>query len=182
MKTKCTLVLSLLVCWCIGLQAQILPGTSCFDAVSIVCDGTIYSGSTVGAMNDNTSSGATSCNTTPGTSGQAWFTYTATNSSMVDMTTCYPTTNFDTKLHVFTGVCGALSCVVSNDDACGSLSSSVSFSAIEGLTYLVRVGGFASQSGNYSFSATCFAQGDYGCTDSLAINYNPSAVINALSS
>jgi hypothetical protein len=178
MKTKCTLVLSIVMCWCIGLQAQILPGTSCFDAVSIVCDGTIYSGSTVGVMNDNVSSGATTCSTSVGTSGQAWYTWTANNSSMVDMTTCYPTTGFDTKLHVFTGDCGALSCVVGNDDACGSMSSSVTFTAIEGLTYFIRVGGFASQAGDYSFSATCYALGDYGCTDSLAINYDPAATIN----
>jgi len=178
MKTKITFLLSVVMLMCLGTQAQTLLGTTCADAISIQCDGTLYTGSTTGFTNDNATSSAGQCITSIGTGGQIWYSWTATSSSMVDFSTCYATTSFDTKIHVYAGACGALTCVAGNDDGCSSLKSLVSFLATDGVTYLIRVGGFGAAAGNFTFSATCYDQGDYGCMDSLATNFDPLATIN----
>ncbi|MFO0855750.1 MAG: hypothetical protein U0640_00155 [Phycisphaerales bacterium] len=79
-----------------------------------------------------------------------WYTYTHTSTCLdpVVMTTCG--SSFDTKLAVYTGTCGnpgtAIAC---NDDTAGcaggtgtGLGSSVSFTPVQGQTYLVRVGAY----------------------------------------
>ena len=177
MKMKLTLFFSFMLCSWLGLNAQILNGTTCNDPIAIQCDGSVYTGSTAGFTNDNSTSAAYTCNTNLGTGGQIWFAWTAPTSTLVDMTTCYSTTNFDTKIHVFSGVCGALTCVAGNDDGCSSFKSLVTFEAIEGQSYLIRVGGFGSAAGTFSFSAQCYNSGDYGCTDPEALNYDPAATI-----
>jgi hypothetical protein len=177
MKMKITLFLSLMLSAWFGLQAQTLTGTTCADPITVQCDGSIFTGSTAGFTNDNATSGATACTTSIGTGGQMWFVWTATASSMVDMSTCYSTTTFDTKIHVYSGSCGALTCVAGNDDGCTSLKSLVTFLATEGQSYYIRVGGFGAAVGTFSFSVQCYEEGDYGCTDPLAMNYDPAATI-----
>ena len=67
---------------------------------------------------------------------------------MVTINTC-DVTGFDTKLFVFSGSCGNLTCVTGNDDFCG-LRSQVSFMANMGTTYYIIVGGFnAAATGNF---------------------------------
>jgi hypothetical protein len=51
-----------------------------------------------------------------------------------------------------------------------SLDSYITFTAQPGVTYYIRVGGFASGSGQYTFSVNC-SNGE-GCTDTAACNYD----------
>jgi hypothetical protein len=186
------------------------PGETCSDPILLEC-GETYTGSTAGVTNDNVVSGVTSCLSNLGTAGQNWYIFTAENVATVQLSTISPNTNFDTKIHVFSGFntnsCGgALNCVGSNDDFGGTLQSQITFTTQPGLVYYVRVGGYASQSGeyeltssglcgtgctdstacNYSATATvddgscdyCSCNGQCGCTDITACNYNPQATID----
>jgi hypothetical protein len=81
--------------------------------------------------------------------------------------------SYDTQLSVYSGTCaGGLTCVVFNDDFTGcGLRSQVSFSAVAGVTYLVRVGGFGTASGNYSMTITCVNEtGNDPCSGALPID------------
>ncbi len=99
------------------------------------------SGSTVGAITDpeNNFCGSSSA-------GGVWFSVTG-NGAPIDVSTCAATI-YDTRLSVFSGECGALTCVGSNDDACGR-QSRVSWDSVDGATYLVLVHGFSSNTGAF---------------------------------
>ncbi len=133
------------------LTSTCVPGNdACADARTITCGQTI-TGSTAAATPDFTSS--TSCGTSFNSSTKGvWFSFTATTSGSTEASLCGSA--YDTKLAVFTGACGALTCVGGNDDNCG-LQSRVTFNATAGTSYLIYVGGFSSASGNYSLSVTC---------------------------
>jgi len=64
---------------------------------------------------------------------------------------------FDSRLSVYTGSCGALSCIIGNDDAGGALGlgSSVTFNSITGNNYYVLVHGFGTSTGAFTLSAIC---------------------------
>jgi hypothetical protein len=90
----------------------------------------------------------------------------------VTLSTVYDATNFDTKLHVYTGSCGSLTCVAGNDDFGGTLKSQLTFTAEQGVTYYIRVGGYQAQTGTYTFSLDI---GTGGCMDPAACNYEADA-------
>ncbi|MCW5900264.1 MAG: T9SS type A sorting domain-containing protein [Flavobacteriales bacterium] len=129
-----------------------VPGATCDDAIAINCGGTAE-GSTIGVANDTATSGAFTCVTSVGTGGQIWYVFTPAEDALVNVNTCTDT-DFDSKLHVYTGACGTLVCVAGNDDACG-LQSTVNFTATAGVTYLIRVGGFGGAEGNFTLSLEC---------------------------
>jgi hypothetical protein len=95
-----------------------------------------------------------------------WFRYTCPCSGQVFIDTC--NSSFDTVLAVYTGTCPNLALVVCNDNATagpcsGSLNSFVSFSAVAGVTYYIRIGGaggaqgsgLLTLSGPYPAAITC---------------------------
>jgi len=78
-----------------------------------------------------------------------WFEYTATCTGDIVFETCnngaVPVTNYDSAIEIFdTGICANVDivAVLCNDDACGLQSSLVVMSAVQGDTYLIRLGGF----------------------------------------
>jgi hypothetical protein len=177
-------------------------GTTCGNPIALSCAEGWYTGVTVGVVNDNTTSGSNVCGNVS-TSGQRWYVYEATFSTTVTISTINSLTNYDTYLKVFTGSCGNLSCVAFNDDVPGTnFQSQVEFTAQAGVTYFIRVGGFASQQGTFGLTFECgggcldpqacnyqaqapFEDGSctygadcFGCTDSNASNYQPQAVYN----
>ncbi len=121
-------------------------------------------GSVTGTTTNSTSTGdptATCTATIQPASGGVFYRFTGTGGS-VTMTTCNAGTNYDTKLFVFTGACGALACVAGNDDqpttcaATGnSTPSSVTFASTAGTSYLVFVSGFNGAQGNFVLTTTC---------------------------
>lgn len=67
-----------------------------------------------------------------------WYSYTATNDTIVQITTDvmgHP--QVDTRFHVYTGPCTALTCVVGNDNGGINGTSRASFDALEGETYYI---------------------------------------------
>ena len=93
----------------------------------------------------------------PGSSGSThsvWYRWTASFSGPVTMNTC--SSSFDTVLDVYTGFAvGGLSPVASDDDACTSPNangSQVTFNAVAGTTYRIRIRGFSGSEGTFTLN------------------------------
>jgi hypothetical protein len=127
---------------------------NCDGALPISC-GEIVAGSTDNATVD--SSVAPQCDTTVTAPG-VWYVYEDTTGLITDITItmCNGTTDYDSKLSVYTGDCGAppLNCVVGNDDTCG-LQSEVSFQSDGFTTFYILVHGFGGATGNFEIEMTC---------------------------
>ncbi len=77
-----------------------------------------------------------------GGTGARWYSWTAPSDGDVDLYACGAV---DSRLSVFTGTCAALTCVADNDDAnqaypcqTGDFAAGTSFSATDGVTYLIQ--------------------------------------------
>jgi hypothetical protein len=81
-----------------------------------------------------------------------WYTYTAPLGAPATRTADTIGSNFDTVLDVWLAPSGSpVASVGCNDDASG-VQSSLSFNAVSGMTYLIRVGGYSGASGNLQFN------------------------------
>jgi hypothetical protein len=130
---------------------------TCATATPVVVD-TTYTGTTAGATTDLTDACATD-------SKDVWFSFTPDITGIYTISLCG--SNFDTTLSVFTDCSGAglLAC---NDDSCGTRSQ-VTLNLTQGVTYLIRVAGYAGGYGNYSLIVT----GDTGsvvCSGNLVLD------------
>ncbi len=121
----------------------------CGDAISIDC-GTTVSGTTVTATVDNVGTCGTS-NTAPG----VWYSFVAPGNE-ITASLC-DQADFDTKIGIFSGSCGSLSCVGGNDDGsgCSGFTSEVTVSTTPGTTYFILVHGFSSSTGDFDLTLTC---------------------------
>ena len=126
-----------------GLRAQ---ADLCTGAILLGCGSTV-SGNTSGFGADV----APFCGTTDGTGGGVWYRFVGTGTNT---TASLCGSAYDTKVRVYTGSCGALTCTVGNDDFCG-LQSQVTWNATAGVTYYILVHGFGSSSGAYTLTLTC---------------------------
>ena len=95
-----------------------------------------------------------------GSSGGVWYTFTGTGTTLYQISTCNASTDFNTEISVFTGSCGALSCVAGNDDnttcSVGSgpifSASTVNVSLSSTTQYYVYVTGHSSASGDFDLT------------------------------
>lgn len=125
----------------------------CVDAtaVTLSCNTTTsISGNTATAT--NTGNGP-ACGTTASAAPGLWYSFEGTG-GVIEVSLCG--SPYDTKLFIYNGSCGALSCVAGNDDFCGS-ASQVTFSTIASTTYYVLVAGFGTASGAFDLSITPLA-------------------------
>jgi hypothetical protein len=67
------------------------------------------------------------------------------------------TASYDSKLSVYTGGCGGLTCVTMNDDILANFHSKVAWQATAGQEYLVMVHGFGTGTGTFSLNVTADA-------------------------
>ncbi len=177
MKHNLTFRLTLSFAIMIMCVLQTIAQNTCSTATPIEYNNETLSlnGTTTGISNDNASSGAGSCITSVGVAGQKWYSFTwpGCSSYTVNLSTDNPGTNYDTKLHVYSGTCGSLVCVAGDDDGGVTIgnASILQFTAQPGTTYLIRVGGFNLLSGNYVLTLTA---GFGGCNDATACNYQQS--------
>lgn len=119
---------------------------------------------------------AVTCITTVGTGGQMWFAVTPDSDGEIFVSTAGDITDFDTKLHAYTGECGSLVCEFGNDDFIG-ITSEMTLDCDSGVTYLIRVGGFNQAEGNFELSVWCDLD-NHACMDPLATNFNPQAMVD----
>ncbi|MEQ1643939.1 MAG: Ig-like domain-containing protein, partial [Pyrinomonadaceae bacterium] len=117
----------------------------CTAAIPITAP-SVTNATTVGSTVDT----VPTCTTTFGTSGGVWYEYTG-DGGTATMSLCG--SSYDTKIGVFTGSCGTLSCVAGNDDFCG-LQSQVSFPTTAGTVYRILVTGFSTNTGNFTLTAS----------------------------
>ena len=147
----------------------------CVNALPIAC-GQSMVGSTIGttATGDPTSACGAE---TPSGGGGVFYTIVGTGAN-ITATTCSPNTNFDTTLFIYSGSCGAYTCVDSNDDTGGSCSiaSTVTFPTLAGTTYYIFVTGYlATDRGAFTLRATCATPPPVPVITSLAPNTGPIA-------
>jgi hypothetical protein len=124
--------------------------TECTTAIYTSC-GVSETGTTSG--DPSTGTGEGTCTTADGTAGTAWYSIIG-NGNAWTATTVATAGQFDTKIWVFTGNCGALTCVTGNDDGGAGTLSSVSFTPNLGQEYFIVVGGFGGSTGNYQLDIT----------------------------
>ncbi len=119
----------------------------CAGAIAVGCN-SITSSTTVGASNLNPPA---TCTTTLNTAPGVWYTVQGWGGP-ISVSLCGAT--WDTKIGVFTGPCGAMTCVLGNDDFCG-LQSGLTFSSTLGTTYYIYVTGYSTNSGAFNLSVQC---------------------------
>lgn len=136
------------------------PNDDCVNAIPISCAGTA-SGSTVTATLDGPPTSCTGGSVAP----DVWYTIVGTGSNI---TARLCGSAYDTKLDIYTGSCGALTSVVCNDDFCG-LQSQVTWGSTLGVTYYIRVHGFAGATGAFTLNIICQPIND-NCSGAININ------------
>ncbi len=167
----------------------------CADAITLPsCSGgaQVVNGTTI---NSTVDSNYVNCggpnNGTSTTERGVWYKYVGDN-MQVTLNTCSSTT-YDSRISVYTGTCGALSCVVTNDDnnACtiAGLSSEVTFNAVAGTEYLVFVHGYQfgtslSATGNFAMNITCApictpATVNDECANATPVSVSPTGVASS---
>ncbi len=123
----------------------------CENALEIVCGETV-TGTTANATVD---SSAPQCGTVSISAPGVWYEFTDNSGLVSDYTISLCSgTDFDSKLSVFSGTCGALVCEIANDDACG-LQSEVTFQGDGNSTYYILVHGFSNATGNFTLNVDC---------------------------
>lgn len=70
-----------------------------------------------------------------GASFGEWYTFTATNDTSITISSA--SSGVDTRVHVYTGVCGALLCHAGDDDSGPNLTSICTFNVTAGVTYTI---------------------------------------------
>jgi hypothetical protein len=142
-SSTCTFDVILDFSACVGAECSNAEALAAMDPCG---DLQTVSGSTVGG----TPNAEPFCGTTNGSGGATWYTFTGDGTEWT-ASTVSGATNYDTKIWVYEGTCGALNCVGGNDDFSG-VQSQFGFSTTAGLTYYVVVGGFSANEGNYELT------------------------------
>ncbi len=104
------------------------------------------SGSTAAGAALDPENGNCGASSAPG----VWFTAVGRGTAMY-AGTC--DSGYDTKLSVFSGECGNLTCIGSNDDSCGTRSE-VNWDGEDGVTYYILVHGWSTSSGDFTLTVT----------------------------
>jgi len=134
----------------------------CADATSITDGATVYS--TVGATTDGAGNGA-SCQFDGQTYHDIWFTYTATCTGDLTVSTC-DAADYDPDVVIYDGTdCGALVLLGCADDTpgCGGFTNEQTVPVVSGNGYLIRVGGFSDgDQGSGTLTLTCVGDGGPG--------------------
>ncbi|MEE2906914.1 MAG: hypothetical protein VX527_03685 [Planctomycetota bacterium] len=119
----------------------------CSDAYAVTDGSTAFS--TVGAFTDGDPYNDAQCTGTylGEMASDVWFSYEACESGPMTVSTCDSVT-FDTDIVVYEGNCENKTQVSCNGDGagCGGYTSTLTFDAVQGGQYLIRVGGWDSSS------------------------------------
>jgi hypothetical protein len=160
------------------------PNDTCANATALTCGSTL-TGSTVGATNENMAVCGITGLTTQNSAG-VWYKLTGDGSD-VTVSTCSPS-QADTRMAVYTGACGTLTCIAGNEDnnSCttATWSSEVLFSTTPGTEYYVLVYAFSNtEPVSYNISMSCVvpctpANSNDECANATALTVGTSLVSN----
>ncbi|MCK7590874.1 CUB domain-containing protein [Subsaxibacter sp. CAU 1640] len=135
---------------------QVFPPANdlCANATSVSI-GTPVTGTTL--YGNSTGAPTSSCNSVSLNSGPGvWHTYTNGTGSSKLIRVSTVGSNFDTRLAILSGSCGALSCVTANDNGPTGVTpqSELTFTAAAGTTYRIYITAATGVSGNYNLTLT----------------------------
>jgi hypothetical protein len=108
------------------------------------------------------------CTTLDGTAGDVWYRFVG-NGTNATVSLCNATATFDAQLSVFTGNCGSLTCIASNDDFCDNRPQ-VTFATTYGTVYFIRINGKNNAKGNFSLSLSFSAPANELCANATLVN------------
>ncbi|MFO1200874.1 MAG: GEVED domain-containing protein, partial [Burkholderiaceae bacterium] len=136
-----------------------IAGDTCATAVAIACPSST-SGTTVGATLDSGLPDCAPVSPSPGNNGGnvtvsaagVWYVL-AGNGQTVTADTLV--SSYDTRLNVYTGTCGSLTCVTANDDISSGFKSKVAFQTVVGQNYYILVSGFSTSTGTFTLNVVC---------------------------
>ncbi len=128
------------------------PNDLCENAITLTCGSTDIQSTVLATDPDK----PTACTGGGTTDKGIWYVFTGDGSSMT-ISTDYAGTNFDTQINIFTGTCGAFSCVSGDDDGGTGTTSSYTFTAVNGTDYYVYVDGDGVAEGQVETGLTCVA-------------------------
>lgn len=134
---------------CVTTPAAAPANDLCSGVITTACGGT-YSSST--SLATTTSDPTGTCGTGVGAAG-VWYLFVGDGNNI---TASLCGSSYDTKINVYSGSCGALSCITGNDDFCGT-SSEVTFTSTLGVNYYIFVNGFSGALGSFTLAITCAA-------------------------
>lgn len=120
----------------------------CEFALPISC-GEVAFGQTITATIDGPGKACNGSSVGP----DVWYLFAGTG-EYITASLCGAGTDYDTKIDIYTGTCGALSSVACNDDYCYS-KSQVSWQSVSGTDYYIRVHGFSGETGNFELDLSC---------------------------
>ena len=126
-----------------GTQAQ---SDFCPTAVLLTC-GTTVTGNTTAFTADI----APTCLGVTSNANGVWYRILGTGANI---TASLCGSGYDTRIRVYSGTCGGLVCVASNDDFCG-LQSQVTWASVAATNYIILVHGSFGGSGPYTLAITC---------------------------
>jgi hypothetical protein len=138
----------------------------CSGAIAVGNGSTPFT--TVGANTDGpTEPNCSFCCGDPQVNQDVWYSYTATCTGTVTVSTC--DANYDSKIAAYLGGCPASAgtAIACNDDACGGtgLASRMTFAAVQGQQYTIRVGGYSGNTGSGTLTIACAANSCYANCD-----------------
>jgi len=146
---KTTYLIGLFFCF-----TAAIAQTDCSNAATV----TLNSTTTAPAYTSETGAAPTmfcGLNNNNGTPSKGkWYKFTAAQNINITVSTLLPqNNNTDTRLIVYSGSCGNLSCVGANDDYNGTYSSELTFAATNGTTYIIAFDNRYSDNG-FDFTVT----------------------------
>jgi hypothetical protein len=138
---------------CTSTDDVIITGGSCGNndlctgGIAVSCNNT-YSGTTVGMNTDAEDPGCSAAS-----AAGVWYILAGTGGSV---TASLCGSSYDTRLDVFSGTsCASITtCVVGNDDFCGT-QSQVTFATVIGTTYYILVNGYSTNTGTFTLNLSC---------------------------
>lgn len=146
---------------CIGTPPPPPANDTCAGAITVTC-GSATAGTTAFSTNENQAVCGISGVTTQNTPG-VWYKYVGDGSD-VTVTTCSSTvTTGDSRIAVYSGSCGTLTCIGGNDDAqtsgCANnvYSSIVTFNTVAGTDYYILVYAYSSTALGFELNVSCVA-------------------------
>ncbi|MFK7757464.1 MAG: hypothetical protein AB8B53_11090 [Flavobacteriales bacterium] len=137
-------------------------------------DNDICDGATAIECGDSVSGSTANATDSGGTASPDVFYSLADTANGEEVTVSLCGSSFDTILTIFDSCGGTV--VSSNDDSCG-LQSELTFISDGETTYIIRVEGFSSSSGEYELAVSCSPPVE-GCLDPSASNYNENANVD----
>jgi hypothetical protein len=128
----------------------------CINAIHLTCD-TVVTGTTINATVQNPPD---SCFTNVSAAQGVWYKLTGNGQNII-FSTCNVSTDFNTRLAVYSGSCNNLTCIAGNDNA-GSQTcilnpslSEIVFCSENGVDYYIYVTGSPGAFGNFNLSVQC---------------------------